>query len=99
MQELVHYAHDNIIGGVTSLAFSKSGRLLLAGNESSNVDVWDMLRVERASVLSGHDDRVSCIGVSEDGKAVCTGSWNCFLNIWSGNYSEEIIRASVKKTK
>uniref|UniRef100_A0A8D0EES9 Uncharacterized protein n=1 Tax=Salvator merianae TaxID=96440 RepID=A0A8D0EES9_SALMN len=29
-QELVMYSHDNIICGITSVAFSKSGRLLLA---------------------------------------------------------------------
>lgn len=42
------YSHDNIICGVTSVAFSKSGRLLLAGYDDFNVNVWDTLRVERA---------------------------------------------------
>ena len=30
------YSHDNIICGITSVAFSKSGRLLLAGKRASN---------------------------------------------------------------
>ena len=47
-QELAQYAHDNIICGVTSVAFSKSGRLLMAGYDDFNVNVWDTLRVERA---------------------------------------------------
>jgi guanine nucleotide-binding protein G(I)/G(S)/G(T) subunit beta-1 len=45
---LAQYSHDNIICGVTSVAFSKSGRLLMAGYDDFNVNVWDTLRVERA---------------------------------------------------
>merc|ERR1712008_568375 len=82
-QELAQYSHDNIICGVTSVAFSKSGRLLMAGYDDFNVNVWDTLRVKRAGVLAGHDNRVSCLGVTEDGMAVCTGSWDSFLKIWN----------------
>ena len=41
-QELSMYSHDNIICGVTSVAFSKSGRLLLAGYDDFNCNVWDV---------------------------------------------------------
>jgi WD40 repeat protein len=34
-------------------------------------------------VLAGHDNRVSCLGVTEDGMAVATGSWDSFLRIWN----------------
>ena len=34
-------------------------------------------------VLAGHDNRVSCLGITEDGMAVCTGSWDSFLKIWN----------------
>jgi WD40 repeat protein len=51
-QELAQYSHDNIICGVTSVAFSKSGRLLMAGYDDFNVNVWDTLRVERAGTSS-----------------------------------------------
>jgi WD40 repeat protein len=59
VQELAQYSHDNIICGVTSVAFSKSGRLLMAGYDDFNVNVWDTLRVERAgkvvrSLRRGH---------------------------------------------
>merc|ERR1711881_213752 len=40
-QELSMYSHDNIICGITSVAFSKSGRLLLAGYDDFNCNVWD----------------------------------------------------------
>ena len=47
-QELAMYSHDNIICGITSVAFSKSGRLLLAGYDDFNCNVWDAMRTERA---------------------------------------------------
>ncbi|CAE1271499.1 GNB1 [Acanthosepion pharaonis] len=75
-QEIGMYSHDNIICGITSVAFSKSGRLLLGGYDDFNCNVWDVLKQERAGVLAGHDNRVSCLGVTEDGMAVATGSWD-----------------------
>lgn len=35
-----------------------------------------MLRGERVGTLTGHDNRVSCLGVSNDGISLCTGSWD-----------------------
>ena len=51
-QELAMYSHDNIICGVTSVAFSKSGRLLLAGYDDFNCNVWDSIRAERAGTYN-----------------------------------------------
>jgi len=42
-----------------------------------------------SGVLAGHDNRVSCLGVTEDGMAVCTGSWDSFLKIWNWKNTEE----------
>jgi len=82
-QELTTYGHDNIICGITSVAFSKSGRLLLAGYDDFNCNIWDSMKSERLGVLAAHDNRVSCLGVTEDGMAVCTGSWDSFLKVWN----------------
>lgn len=49
-QELMVYSHDNIICGITSVAFSKSGRLLLAGYDDFNCNVWDTLKADRAGI-------------------------------------------------
>lgn len=32
-------------------------------------------------VLTGHENRVSCLGVSVDGMALCTGSWDSTLRV------------------
>ncbi|KAI4571181.1 hypothetical protein MJG53_013287 [Ovis ammon polii x Ovis aries] len=82
-QELRTYSHNNIICGITSVSFSKSGRLLLAGYNDFNCNVWDALKADGAGVLAGQDNRVSCLGVTDDGMAVATGSWDSFLKIWN----------------
>ncbi|KAI8870296.1 guanine nucleotide-binding protein, beta subunit [Ramicandelaber brevisporus] len=82
-RELNQYAHDSLASGVTSVAFSLSGRLLFAGYDNFDVNVWDVLRGDRIGVLNGHDNRVSCLGVSSDGMALCTGSWDNNLRIWA----------------
>nr|CAH8838786.1 unnamed protein product [Trichobilharzia regenti] len=46
-QEVGMYSHDNIICGITSVAFSRSGRLLLGGYDDFNCNIWDTLKQER----------------------------------------------------
>lgn len=38
--------------------------------------VWDVLRGDRVGSLNGHENRVSCLGVSNDAMSLCTGSWD-----------------------
>lgn len=82
-QEMACFGGEHIICGITSVAFSKSGRVLFAGYDDFNCHVWDALKLERAAQLMGHENRVSCLGVNEDGVALCTGSWDSFLKIWN----------------
>ncbi|XP_036394157.1 guanine nucleotide-binding protein G(I)/G(S)/G(T) subunit beta-3a isoform X1 [Megalops cyprinoides] len=82
-QEMITYQDPSIMCGVTSLAPSLSGRLLLAGYDDFNCNIWDSLKAERVGALAGHDNRVSCIGVTPDGMACCTGSWDSFLKVWN----------------
>lgn len=51
-QQVAIYAHDNIISGITSVAFSRSGRLLFGGYDDFKCNVWDTLRQERSG--QGH---------------------------------------------
>ncbi|TPX44774.1 hypothetical protein SeMB42_g01999 [Synchytrium endobioticum] len=82
-REMNQYTHDNILCGITSVAFSISGRLLFAGYEDFNCNVWDTLKGERVGILAAHENRVSCLGVSSDGMALCTGSWDSLLKVWA----------------
>ncbi|CAG8381594.1 unnamed protein product [Penicillium salamii] len=74
---------DQVLCGITSVAFSVSGRLLFAGYDDFECKVWDVLRGDKIGSLSGHDNRVSCLGVSNDGISLCTGSWDSLLKVWA----------------
>ena len=63
--------------------FSTSGRLLFAAYDDNNVSVWDTLLGTRVAILSGHSNRVSSLGISSDGYALCTASWDGNLKIWT----------------
>jgi len=82
-RELQVYTNESILCGITSISFSVSGRYLFAGYDDFNVNVWDSLKGARVYQLQGHDNRVSCLGVSFDGHALCTGSWDAQLKIWA----------------
>ena len=45
--------------------------------------IWDTQLGTLIDQLVGHDNRVSCLGVTEDGKALATGSWDTLLKIWA----------------
>ena len=75
---------DGIRCGITSVSFSKSGRLLLAGYDDCYCYAWDTVRSQngnRVWMLNGHENRVSCLGVNETGQALCTGSWDSLLKV------------------
>ncbi|KAK9164121.1 hypothetical protein Syun_005023 [Stephania yunnanensis] len=72
---------------VTSIAFSISGRLMFAGYSNGDCFVWDTLVAKVAlnlgSLHDSHEQRVTCLGLSADGSALCTGSWDKNLKIWA----------------
>lgn len=76
-QELMVYSHDNIICGITSVAFSKSGRLLLAGYDDFNCNVWDTLKADRAGKWVGMLETQGGRFIGVQGPPGC-GTW------WSG---------------
>lgn len=40
-----------------------------------------MTRGEKVGSLVGHENRVSCLGVSNDGISLCTGSWDSLVSL------------------
>jgi guanine nucleotide-binding protein G(I)/G(S)/G(T) subunit beta-1 len=72
--------------GFTSLAPSASGRLIFCGHSDGSVYAFDVLSEKNgpAFTMSGaHERHVSCVGVSPDGNALCTGSWDSILKVWA----------------
>eukprot|EP00630_Chrysocystis_fragilis_P005175 CAMPEP_0197387642 /NCGR_PEP_ID=MMETSP1165-20131217/643_1 /TAXON_ID=284809 /ORGANISM="Chrysocystis fragilis, Strain CCMP3189" /LENGTH=315 /DNA_ID=CAMNT_0042912973 /DNA_START=500 /DNA_END=1445 /DNA_ORIENTATION=- len=110
------FKSEKILCGITSVDFSRSGRLLFvdlscvrfrfdsslkvvpsepelfdetvhqAGYDDFNAYAWDVTKdgmtVAQHWTLSGHDNRVSCLGVCPSGECLCTGSWDTLLKIW-----------------
>jgi len=82
-RELISYKSESIEHGVTGVAFSISGRYVFCGYDDTEARVWDSLKGEMCGTLKGHQNRVSCLGVSNDGMAVATGSWDSMIKIWA----------------
>ncbi|CAH1425925.1 unnamed protein product [Lactuca virosa] len=90
LQVYTHPLHDNNNNNtpdVTSISFSISGRLLFASYSNGDCFVWDTLLAEvvlnLGTLQNSHEARVSCLGLSADGSALCTGSWDTSLKIWA----------------
>jgi len=81
--QINRYSNDKILCGITSVSFSKSGKFLIAGYDDFNCYIWDTATGNLAESLQGHENRVSCLGVTDDGKALCTGSWDNHMKIWA----------------
>mmetsp|Transcript_34856 Transcript_34856/g.74296 ORF Transcript_34856/g.74296 Transcript_34856/m.74296 type:complete len:346 (+) Transcript_34856:134-1171(+) len=82
--EVNKFESEKIKCGITSLAFSKSGRIMFGGYDDFNTYAWDTLANQSATALQGpHENRVSCLGVNAKGDALCTGSWDTNLKIWA----------------
>ncbi|KAL7547534.1 hypothetical protein ACHAWF_010818 [Thalassiosira exigua] len=82
--EVNKFANPRIACGITSVAFSKSGRLMFGGYDDFNAYAWDTLADGNQSpyALPGpHENRVSCLGVNDSGDAMCTGSWVTNLKV------------------
>lgn len=83
--EINQYGNDRILCGITSVEFSRSGRLLFAGYDDYSAHAWDVLgpRSQISMKMASHENRVSCLGVSPEGNALTTGSWDTLLKIWA----------------
>lgn len=83
--EVSEFRNDSIVCGITSVGFSKSGRILFAGYDDYNCLGWDILGNVDKHVfqMQGHENRVSCLGVAPNGEALCTGSWDTYLKVWA----------------
>jgi len=78
---LMAYAGDS---GVTSVAFSKSGRYFFSAySMGSNVKIWDTMNGSQLGELKGHKERISSIGISGNGLALGTACWDRTLKIFA----------------
>jgi len=67
----------------TSIAFSQSGRFLFSSYTDNFIAIWDTLKAEKKAEIKAHEKRVTSLGVSGDGHALCSASWDTVLKIWT----------------
>jgi len=82
-KQVNQFSEDKILCGITSVDFSQSGKYVFAGYDDYNCYVWETVTGRMSQQLVGHDNRVSCLGVSKNGQALCTGSWDTLLKVWA----------------
>jgi len=81
-RELQSFKNDDVVAGVTSVSFSKSGRVLYSGYEDCNCFAWDVLTGSLLTPLQ-HPNRVSCLEVNNEGTALATGCWDSLIRVWA----------------
>lgn len=84
--ECNQFHHEQIVCGITSIVFSKSGRAVFAGYDDYAFRGWSINSKEMSKESISNNEaqnRVSCMGVSQEGTALCTGSWDTLLRVYA----------------
>ena len=78
--------NDKGYESVTSMAFSKSGRLLFSSHNATKVKVWDILVESKVSEFGGdngqHHDVVKSVSMSEDGSTLLSSGKDGLIHKW-----------------
>jgi len=83
-QEIANFQrHSETKCTPTSVAFSKSGRLLFVAYDDGVVKVFDTLKGDEVFTLDSHTSRVNVVDVSADGSVICTASSDTTIRIWT----------------
>jgi WD40 repeat protein len=67
---------------ISSVVFSRSGRLLASAGAAGTLNLWDPLTGNELAELEGHDDDVCTVAFAEDDRTLVSGSWDKTARTW-----------------
>ncbi|BAZ20456.1 WD-40 repeat-containing protein [Kalymmatonema gypsitolerans NIES-4073] len=70
---------------VTSVSFSRDGKLLASGSEDKTVKLWDLDSRKDVKTFSKHTGSVTNVSFSPDGKIIASASKDKTVKLWSLN--------------
>lgn len=65
-----------------AVAFSPNGQMLAGGN-GLTIRLWDPQTGRNLRTLDNHDDTVTSIAFSPDGRTLASGSWDATVRLWN----------------
>ena len=66
---------DTAFESITSLAFSKSNRILFSSSKTTSIRIWDVIREEKIDQVEGdHTDTIKGLTINSEGTTI--GSWS-----------------------
>lgn len=68
--------------GVSSVAFSRDGRVIAGACGDGTIKIWDVTTGEQLRLLSGHAAQVNSVVFSPDGKMIASGSDDHTIRLW-----------------
>jgi hypothetical protein len=72
--------------GVTSLAFSANGRMLVSASRDVTISLWDVASGSPLQSLVGHSEPAVSIAISPDGATLASGSQDGTTRLWTITY-------------
>lgn len=77
--------------GVTSVAFSRDGRLLASGSSDNTIKIWDVATKADLRTLAGHTANIESIDFSPDGRLLASASDDGATFLWDANTGEHLL--------
>jgi hypothetical protein len=76
--------------GVTSVAFSGDGSVLVSGGHDGVVRIWDWTSSKELRRLEGHEADVRSVAVSADGGRIASASYDRTVRLWDAKTGKEL---------